>query len=92
MSDDRFHATVAGQVQGVGFRHFVWQRGQHLGLRGWVRNMPDGRVEAMVQGPRASLDIMEAYLRRGPASARVDHFEVEYLPADDVLGIFDIRY
>ncbi|MDA0205141.1 MAG: acylphosphatase [Acidobacteria bacterium] len=62
---------VAGRVQGVGFRYFVRRQAQELGLAGLVRNLPDGRVEAFVEGPSAQLEQLEQLLREGPAVARV---------------------
>jgi acylphosphatase len=63
--------VVSGRVQGVGFRYFVQHAASRDGLRGWVRNLPDGQVEAVAEGDAAALDRLEATLRRGPASARV---------------------
>ena len=67
---------VSGRVQGVGFRYFVQRHAQALGLAGWVRNLPDGRVEAFIEGPAAELEQIEALLRQGPAAARVEGIEV----------------
>lgn len=66
---------VAGRVQGVGFRHFVLRQAQALSLAGWVRNLPDGRVEAFIEGQPAVLEQIEALLREGPALAEVDSLE-----------------
>lgn len=62
---------VAGQVQGVGFRYFVQRRATALGLTGWVRNLPDGRVEVLGQGPEPALEALEGELARGPQRAIV---------------------
>ena len=62
---------VEGQVQGVGFRYFVRHRAVQLGLGGRVRNLPDGRVEVVAQGPPGALAEMEAALWRGPSLAQV---------------------
>jgi acylphosphatase len=66
---------VSGRVQGVGYRYFVRRQAQALGLAGWVRNLPDGRVEAFVEGPSAQLEQIERLLREGPALARVKGIE-----------------
>jgi acylphosphatase len=66
---------VTGRVQGVGFRYFVLRQAQRLGLAGWVRNLPDGGVEAFVEGQPAELKQIEALLRQGPALARVENIE-----------------
>jgi acylphosphatase len=67
--------VVSGRVQGVGFRYFVAQRARALGLAGWVRNLPDGRVEAFIEGLPGQLEQIEALLGEGPPLARVDGVE-----------------
>jgi acylphosphatase len=69
------HITVSGRVQGVGFRYSCYAEARRLGLRGWVRNTPEGDVEVWVESPRDSGEDLEAMLRwlhRGPPRARVD--------------------
>ena len=75
----RARAVVRGRVQMVGFRAFVQRHA--TGLRGTVRNRPDGTLEAVIQGSREQVDKMLALLRKGPMHARVDAVDVEYLPA-----------
>jgi acylphosphatase len=67
---------VRGAVQGVGFRYATVSRAGSLGLGGWVRNRPDGTVEAVFEGPRDRVDSMVEWCRRGPAGARVDGVDV----------------
>jgi len=62
---------VTGRVQGVGFRWSARSRAQHLGLAGWVRNLPDGRVEVQATGAETALLQFESWLRTGPPLARV---------------------
>jgi acylphosphatase len=62
---------VEGRVQGVGFRWWTVRTGERLGLRGWVRNLSDGSVEAHFAGFREAVVEMDAALRRGPGGARV---------------------
>ena len=62
-------------MQGVGFRWFTERMAARLGLAGWVRNLPDGRVEAEAQGGLDSLTAFESALRQGPRGALVAHFE-----------------
>ena len=69
--------VIGGRVQGVGFRMFVQDRASIEGIHGYVRNIEDGRVEALVEGDEEAVDRMELALRRGPAGARVDSFEIE---------------
>lgn len=67
---------VSGRVQGVAFRHHAKVEARALDVAGWVRNLPDGRVECRAQGSREQLERLEAFLRRGPAAARVDALEL----------------
>jgi acylphosphatase len=66
---------VSGSVQGVGFRWFVARHARSLGLAGYARNLPDGRVEVVVSGPVDVLPALEELLRAGPANAHVDKVE-----------------
>ena len=66
---------ISGEVQGVGFRWFVARHARTLGLSGYARNLPDGRVEVVVNGPEGVLPRLEELLRAGPANARVDRVE-----------------
>ena len=72
---------VRGRVQGVGFRWFVLQAARAEGLSGWVRNLPDGSVEALAAGSDEALDRFREALRRGPRASRVE--SVEELPEPD---------
>lgn len=74
------HLLISGRVQGVAYRASMVEQAQAAGLRGWVRNLRDGRVEAMVQGPQQQVDALLAWCRQGPPGARVD--EVLATPAD----------
>ena len=64
-------------MQGVGFRAFTEARAAVEGVHGYVGNLPDGRVEALVEGDEESVDRVELALRRGPAGARIEAFAVE---------------
>jgi acylphosphatase len=66
---------VFGAVQGVGFRWFVARHARSLGLTGFARNLPNGSVEVLVDGPEEALPALERLLRSGPASAQVDRVE-----------------
>lgn len=68
--------VITGRVQGVGFRYFAEAAAARNGLHGWVRNLPDGSVEAFVEGEQSAVDAIEASLRRGPSSARVESVQV----------------
>src|SRR3989442_6067561 len=72
----RVHVLVSGQVQGVFFRVETAGRARELGLGGFVRNAPDGRVEAVFEGDPADVDAMVAWCRSGPPLAHVDEVEL----------------
>lgn len=65
------HVRIEGRVQGVGYRLWAERKAAELGLVGWVRNRYDGSVEAVFQGPRATVDAMIEACRRGPSAAAV---------------------
>jgi acylphosphatase len=66
-----FRFLVHGRVQGVGYRYFVLREAQALGVTGYARNLPDGRVEVVAEGPDAVVERFEARLSEGPAFAEV---------------------
>jgi len=66
-----FHYLVEGRVQGVCFRYYTRQLAVDLGIRGWIRNAPEGNVEAVAQGPAEQLEAFERFLHQGPERARV---------------------
>jgi len=72
----RVRVLVSGRVQGVFYRATCAARARELGVCGWVRNLPDGRVEAAFEGEDAAVDAMVAWCREGPPYARVEHVEV----------------
>ena len=83
---------VRGQVQGVGFRWFVMRAAQGLGLSGFVRNLRDGTVEVVSQGPDNALDLLEQELKRGPSHAQVEAVDRLQVPVEvHVPSSFDIR-
>jgi acylphosphatase len=82
---------VSGMVQGVGFRWFVARHARSLGLSGYARNLPDGRVEVVVSGPDGALPELELLLRTGPAYAQVESVERTEQAAEFPIGkSFDI--
>ena len=84
------HAVVRGVVQGVGFRFFAERTARALGIRGWVRNRPDGTVETVAQGDETSVGEYLARLRRGPSGARVDEVVVQEASAEEYAS-FEVR-
>jgi acylphosphatase len=89
--DERLDLVVTGLVQGVFYRHSALAEAQRLGLRGFVRNLPDGGVEAVAEGPRSALDAFEAWCRRGPPHARVDDVTVRRGPSRDEFRTFQVE-
>jgi len=87
----RKHAYVSGIVQGVGFRWFVERVANFRGLDGWVRNLPDGRVELEVEGPLSAVDDFLDEVGRGPFSGRVDKVVATMKPVEGTIG-FRIRF
>lgn len=73
MPETAVHAYIEGRVQGVWFRGWTQQQAVKLGLSGWVRNLRDGRVEAVFAGEPDKVDTMLALCRKGPPLARVDN-------------------
>ncbi len=84
-SKKRAHIFVSGRVQGVFFRDSTRKKAQKLGLTGWVRNLPDNRVEAVFEGGEAAIDKMISWVRQGPIFAEVDDLRVIL---DDYCGEF----
>lgn len=86
MTDARARVVIRGRVQGVFFRAETRERARSLGLAGWVRNNPEGTVEAVFQGDRDRVESMLAWCRRGPAAANVEDVEVEWTEMRDERG------
>jgi acylphosphatase len=91
MSDERVRrrVVVRGRVQGVWFRGSTQRRARTLGLAGWVRNRPDGSVEAVFEGSRPAVEAALAFCREGPPGARVEGIELREEPLEGLRG-FDV--
>jgi acylphosphatase len=72
--------NVSGNVQGVGYRYFCFNKAKNLKLTGWVCNLPDGTVSVYVEGERVEIEKFIAQLQLGPSSASVGHIDVKWLP------------
>ncbi len=77
------HVFVSGVVQGVGFRYFTKYVAEELGIKGWVRNLEDGRVEIKATGPEESIRKFLNKIREGPPLAEVRHVSVEDEPLEE---------
>ncbi len=85
------HIIVTGRVQGVGFRYFTVRCANNLGLRGWVRNLPDGGVEAVIQGQDDSIEQMIELLQEGPRASIVTDLKIEEIEQEEFSG-FTMRF
>ncbi len=85
------HCLVSGHVQGVFFRASASERAHELGVSGWARNLPDGRVEVLAAGEDDAVDAFREWLDHGPPAARVDHVEDAEADPGDAPVEFEIR-
>ena len=70
------HLKIKGRVQGVGYRYSMVEKADHLNIKGWVRNCPDGSVEAVLMGPPEKVDEMILWAKQGPIFATVNDVDV----------------
>jgi len=91
MAAKRAHLWISGRVQGVNFRYYTAQEAQARGLKGWVRNLWDGRVEAVFEGEEQAVGSMIEWCRKGPPAARVDDIEVSWENPSGEFDRFNIR-
>ena len=89
---ERLHAVVRGDVQGVGFRYFVQRKAQQLGVRGWVRNNPDGTVELVAEGNRDDLEQLQRAVEEGPRMAHVERVDAQWSTATGNLPSFELAW
>jgi acylphosphatase len=87
----RLRALVDGRVQGVGFRYWVRQEAESLGLAGWAANLPDGRVEVIAEGPRNQCEVLLAVLRGNATPGYVAGVEAEWSGATGEPRYFRVR-
>lgn len=92
MTAIRVHVFIRGHVQGVFYRASTQRQANSLALRGWVRNLPDGGVEAVFEGEQATVERMLAWCRVGPPNAYVTDVDVRYVPATGEFTGFAVRY
>lgn len=72
------HIFISGFVQGVGFRHFIKSKARELNLTGWVQNLPDGRVGAVFQGSKSSIEQIIKHCRKGPFLSEVEEVQAQW--------------
>ena len=88
----RAHIFIEGRVQGVGFRHFTRKTADSHGVNGWVRNLSDGRVEAVFEGKEEQVKKMIDACRKGPPVSRVNELEVEWKEYENEFEKFKVTY
>lgn len=84
------HLLITGLVQGVSYRANAAALARRLGLAGWVRNLPDGRVELLAQGDEKALKSLLAWAHQGPTQSRVDHVEARWAAPETRLPDFQV--
>jgi len=87
---ERAHIMVSGQVQGVFFRDSTRQKAEELDLTGWVKNTPDGRVEALFEGPPDRVREMVRWCEEGPQQASVENVDMDFEAAGGDLRGFEV--
>jgi len=88
----RVRVFIGGRVQGVAYRFFAEKYAARLDITGWVRNLPDGRVEVLAEGTNAHIEAFLTRLRDGPGLARIDTFEVLREPATGEFRDFRVAF
>jgi acylphosphatase len=86
------HLIIYGRVQGVWFRASTQETAHRLKIQGWVRNTPEGNVEAHIQGEKLSVDEMLSWCEQGPPGARVDSIDISEASPNEEYKTFNIRY
>ncbi len=86
------HVVISGSAQGVLFRDWTRQQAQSLGLTGWVKNTPNGQVEAVFEGPKEKVGKMVKKCQQGPTAAKVEKVEVKWEETTGEFVSFEIRY
>lgn len=92
MTSVRAHVTIRGHVQGVWYRGSMCEEAERLGASGWVRNRPDGSVEAEMEGPREMVEALIEWAGRGPRGARVTDVRVEWIAPHGERMEFAVRH
>lgn len=88
----RAHVYIKGRVQGVFFRATTRKKAEDNGVTGWVKNLPDGRVEAVFEGEEEKIEKMIDFCHKGPNSARVEDVEVEWEDYRGNFSGFEVKY
>lgn len=92
MNEKRAHVFIGGRVQGVSYRYYTTRQASDKGIHGWVKNLADGRVEAVFEGPEARVQEMVDWCHHGSPAAQVEHVEVNWSEATGEFSDFHVRY
>jgi acylphosphatase len=92
MNHARAHVMISGRVQGVFFRYKTQEQAQNMGVAGWVRNLPDGRVEAVLEGGQEDVERMMQWCRQAPPMAEVEDVDVQWEDFKGEFDSFSVRY
>ena len=92
MANIRRRVVISGRVQGVNFRYYTRSMARQVGAVGWVRNLPDGNVEAVIEGVPEVVEEVISWCRNGPPSGRVDNVLVQEESPTGEFADFDIKY
>jgi len=88
----RAHILVSGRVQGVFFRENTQRKAKKLGINGWIKNLSDGKVEAVFEGDKKSVGKIIEWVKNGPILARVESIDIEWQEYFGEFTDFEIRY
>lgn len=88
----RAHIFISGLVQGISFRYYTREKAKQLGLTGWVKNLSNGRVEAVFEGEKEKIEQMIDWVKQGPDLAQVKEVEVQWQEYENEFSDFEIRY
>jgi len=92
MSEEKIvHIFLSGRVQGVGFRAFIRENAHRLGVKGWAKNLNNGRVEAVFSGPEEKVDKLVELVKKGPRFGKVKNIKINN-DIDEEFTNFEIRY
>ncbi len=88
---ESLHCLISGRVQGVSFRAWTKSQADRLGIKGWVRNLDDGRVEVLAQGDEEQLKIFRNKLAQGSPFSRVEDIECRHIDYEKEYDTFELR-
>jgi acylphosphatase len=90
--ETRAHVFVSGRVQGVFFRSETKHKADRYDVKGWVHNLPDGRVEAVFEGEEEAVKALIEFCKRGPSGARITNVDLRWEKFTGEFGAFKVRY